>query len=437
MAAIQHTQDPVQMYSRVVTRQTANKQTADPFNSLTRGHAIQVNFIEGVTIEDYVIAVADEVGPENVIAASKCDRMAKIFVKENDMADYLCANGLQINGHYLDVHPLQKPYTKLTLSGVPPFIPNEVLLHNLRPFGKPVSAMRYIPLGCKSEKLSHVKSFRRQVNFKFDPSTPLGSSMNIPFNEDVFRIYTSTDDNKVRCQKCRKFGHATEHCKAIIPAADNVKPSTSNNTKENDLVVAHQPSAQPITVGADADIGDAPALEPPLTHPNSTTPNATKDDGPGNAPTLELPRTHHTVAKTSPIDTELCSTNPKRIKTVASESSAFKTAPTLELPRENEEMAVSDNDDDNMSVASQSSLTSEHDINPPCKLLSTETVLEFIDYTKGSPNPLKKAREFTDNVEQLYWSLRRHRSSTKLSLGEKRKIQRLLNSLKPSTSITK
>ncbi len=461
------------MYSRAHTRGRPNP-NIDPFNNLTRGHAIQVNFIDGATIEDYVVAVAEEVGHENVIAASKCDRMAKVFVKENDMVDFLCANGLQVNGHYLDVHPLQRPYSKLTLSGVPPFIPNEVLLHHLQPFGKAVSAMRYIPLGCKTERLSHVKSFRRHVNFKFDPETPLGPSLNIPYYEDIFRIYISTDDNKIRCEKCRKFGHATVNCRAILPDAVVPQPSTSGEPAPRQ----QKPSTHP---RKEADAGGAPTLEPTVTLQKPTTLNVAQDDEPGTVPAAKLPGSHHnsqddgpgnapvlepagahqnstTSSVTQDVEledapakglggarhnatkthsvVEVSGPNPKKLR---SELSELVAAATVELPQaQTQEMTVSDNeDDDNMSVASQSSLTSEVDFSTPCQILSTAKVLEYIEYTKGSPNPLKKAKEFTDDVDQLYWSLRRYRSATKLTLWDKRKIQRLIHCLKPGASKTK
>ena len=69
-------------------------------------------------------------------------------------------------------------------------------------------------------------------------------------------------------------------------------------------------------------------------------------------------------------------------------------------------------------------------------LMPTSKVEEFLSYVKGSPKPVKKAREFTDDLHSLFWSLRRYRNTTKLNLGEKRKVTRLIDQLKSALDIT-
>lgn len=75
---------------------------------------------------------------------------------------YVATSGLTLNGEYLQVSPLTVPSTGVTISGVPPFIPDEVLEQELRCFRKMASGFRRVSLGCKSQKLRHVLSFRRQ-----------------------------------------------------------------------------------------------------------------------------------------------------------------------------------------------------------------------------------------------------------------------------------
>ncbi len=52
----------------------------------------------------------------------------------------------------------------MLLSNVPPFISDEALKRELSHYGQLVSAIKKIPLGCKSPLLKHVVSFRRQVH---------------------------------------------------------------------------------------------------------------------------------------------------------------------------------------------------------------------------------------------------------------------------------
>uniref|UniRef100_H3C6P6 Reverse transcriptase domain-containing protein n=1 Tax=Tetraodon nigroviridis TaxID=99883 RepID=H3C6P6_TETNG len=63
---------------------------------------------------------------------------------------------------------------RVTISGVPPFIPNEALENGLRMFGMFASGFKTISLGCKDPKLRHVQSLRRQVFMFLDsPSQTL------------------------------------------------------------------------------------------------------------------------------------------------------------------------------------------------------------------------------------------------------------------------
>ena len=73
----------------------------------------------------------------------------------------LLASGVTVNGLYLQVSLLAVPSTRVTVSGVPPFIPNEAL--QLQRFGKMASGFKTVGLGCKSDKFRPVQSFRRQV----------------------------------------------------------------------------------------------------------------------------------------------------------------------------------------------------------------------------------------------------------------------------------
>ncbi len=78
-----------------------------------------------------------------------------------DLANQLVESGVVINGIFTPVLPLSTPSKIVTLSNVPPFISNEVLTGMLSRYGKLVSPIKMIPIGCLL--LKHVVSFRRYV----------------------------------------------------------------------------------------------------------------------------------------------------------------------------------------------------------------------------------------------------------------------------------
>ncbi len=131
--------------------------------ALSLRHGVRLQPEPSVLVEDVLLAVGDCVGHDNLSHASRMNRGVVIFLKEERFVSDLIASGVSLNGGYLQVSPLAVPSTRVTISGVPPFIPNEALESELQRFGKLASGFRTAGLGCRNEKLKHVQSFRRQV----------------------------------------------------------------------------------------------------------------------------------------------------------------------------------------------------------------------------------------------------------------------------------
>ena len=100
---------------------------------------------------------------ENIISASRMNKAVVVFLKEKTLADRLVEHGITVSGEFYTVVPLVSPTAKVTISNVPPFIPNDDIVRELSHFGKMASDVRMIPLNCKSSALQHVLSFRRRV----------------------------------------------------------------------------------------------------------------------------------------------------------------------------------------------------------------------------------------------------------------------------------
>ncbi|KAI3369584.1 hypothetical protein L3Q82_024491, partial [Scortum barcoo] len=95
--------------------------------------------------------------------------------------------------------------------GVPPFIPNEALERKLQRFGKLASGFRTVGPGCKSDKLKHVQSLRRQVfMFLTCPSQTLEVSFRVKHGEEQYMVYAST--GSMKCFECGDVGHKRTAC---------------------------------------------------------------------------------------------------------------------------------------------------------------------------------------------------------------------------------
>ncbi len=69
-------------------------------------------------------------------------------------------SGISVSGTFVHVQPLVTPTNKVTISNVPPFIPDAEIERELTCFGKLASGIRMVPLGCKNANLKHVLSFK-------------------------------------------------------------------------------------------------------------------------------------------------------------------------------------------------------------------------------------------------------------------------------------
>ena len=208
--------------------------------SLSIRHGVRVQPDPSVPVEEVLLAVGDRVGHANLSHASRMNKGVVVFVKEERLVADLLASGVTLNGLYLQVSPLAVPFTRITVSGVPPFIPNEALEQELQRFGKMASGFKTVGLGCKSDKLKHVQSFRRQVHmFLTCPSQTLDVSFRVRHGEGNYMVYASS--GSMKCFECGDVGHRRAACphrpaggrtQTAAVAGDEAAAAAAANTAE-------------------------------------------------------------------------------------------------------------------------------------------------------------------------------------------------------------
>lgn len=166
---------------------------------------------DGVTVEDVLISAGEEVGHENIVSASRMNKAVVVFLKEQNFVNRLVESGLIINENFVQVTPLYTLTVKITVSNVPPFIPDEALERELVRFGKFASGFKTITLGCKHLSLKHVTSFRRQVFMFLDsPENTLDVAFRVRHDGKTYMVYAST--GSLRCFDCGDLGHKKFAC---------------------------------------------------------------------------------------------------------------------------------------------------------------------------------------------------------------------------------
>ena len=164
-----------------------------------------------VSVEEVLLAVGEQVGHDQLSFASRMNKAVVVFVTSEARVHTLVESGVFIRDSFVQVSPLSVPSTRITVSGVPPFIPNELLEKELRRFGKFASGFKAVSLGCKDPKLKHVLSLRRQVfMFLESQSQTLEVSFKVKHGDGLYIVYASS--GQIKCFECGDAGHKRAAC---------------------------------------------------------------------------------------------------------------------------------------------------------------------------------------------------------------------------------
>lgn len=198
-------------------------------------HGVRFMTDPGVTMEEALIAVGEQVGFEKVYSAARMSKAAVVFLKEERLVSVLVGTGVFINDQYVQVSPLSVPTTRIVISGVPPFIPDELLEQELRRFGKITSGFRVLNFRCKDVRLKHVISLRRPVFMLLDsPTQSLEVSFKVKHEGGYYTVYASSGSSK--CFECGDVGHkrsACPHREQAEPAEASVEQASGNKEQED------------------------------------------------------------------------------------------------------------------------------------------------------------------------------------------------------------
>lgn len=201
---------------------------AQHFKNVTRNNGVAFKATDNISIQSYIDALTATINANDVISASRISngRIA-VYLRSKEAVINAVQHGLQYGGSLHEMTPLTRPTTRLILSNVYPEVPNSVLIENLTPFCKIVSQCRPIPLGLKNKQLSHIMSFRRQVQILIHPNVTPPDHINFTFSGTNYRVFLSTESAK--CFNCGEFGHMSRSCKKTQTNATAKQPPTNRD----------------------------------------------------------------------------------------------------------------------------------------------------------------------------------------------------------------
>lgn len=252
------------------------------FENLTRRHGVKID--SNANVEDVCLAVGDVVGHENIVSASRMNNAFVVFFRTIEKANEIVQNGVVIKGSLTPVFPLSTPAKKIMISNIPPFVKDEIIVQELSRYGKIVSPIKKIPLGCKSPLVKHLVSFRRQVFMILkDGEDELDLVFKFKIDSFDYVVFASSDTT-IKCFGCGKIGHLSRNCPdKVNKNAEQIKadqagsasavaetsvPAAASLEAESSLVASNAPLDEPLagvnsagTPGSGSPVDDGVVVE--------------------------------------------------------------------------------------------------------------------------------------------------------------------------------
>lgn len=79
-----------------------------------------------VIVEDVLLVVGGQIGFDNIVSASRMNKAVVVFLKSEALVNELTVNGIWVKETFVSVTPA----TRITVSNVPPFVPNDLIMKN-------------------------------------------------------------------------------------------------------------------------------------------------------------------------------------------------------------------------------------------------------------------------------------------------------------------
>ena len=202
------------------------------FGDLSRMHGFKISPSFPCSVEDCGLAVGEVVGYSSIVSAARMNGAVVVFVDSVAKANKVVETGIVVNDSYVSVSPLSTPAARVTISNIPPFIGDEVLIRELSRHGKVVSAIRKLPSGFKSPLMKHVVGYRRQVQMILNKKD---AELNLVFSikVDDFDYAVFVNSGTLKCFGCGREGHLVRACPEKTPGKRAESAEVTAGTSQN------------------------------------------------------------------------------------------------------------------------------------------------------------------------------------------------------------
>lgn len=241
---------------------------------LTRYHAIILDALDGLTVEDYALAVASLVGAKNVSYISRMSHSRiVVYLKQRELVDELIDRKVQVTvkTQSVPIRPFVSRARRVLISNFPPFVPKSYILDEFSRLGiSPVSQITSLKAAIRNPDLAHVLCMRKQVYLNPEDLEKMPDKLLFTYDGYTDFMYFTTD--KPTCFLCHQDGHLAKSCSAMSVSKEN-QESAEEVCLGVDLQEATAVSSTHPTVPPSGQ--DAPLLPPSHKRPASNSSSIT------------------------------------------------------------------------------------------------------------------------------------------------------------------
>ncbi|KAI5729114.1 hypothetical protein M8J77_025623 [Diaphorina citri] len=172
-------------------------------------------FDSSISMEQYLMAVGDIVGDEKMVFAGKSNDNIKIYlINEAEVLKFYENNPqVVINNKPLAVRKLINNGHKIYLCNTKPGIPDSLLITEISKYTKILSPIKFVSLGVRNARFSHLIGFKRSVMVEEVDDLP--GFINVFFEDYIHKIFITID--RVKCFRCQGEGHLVKNCSLPPP----------------------------------------------------------------------------------------------------------------------------------------------------------------------------------------------------------------------------
>ncbi|KAI5717316.1 hypothetical protein M8J77_008458 [Diaphorina citri] len=267
-----------------------------------------------IPMDKYLCAVGDLVGDEKMVFAGKNNDLVKIYLTSESEVTKLYENHPQIviDSKPLFVNKLVDNGHKIFLCNVEPGVPDSALINELSKHTKVISPMKFVNLGSRNERFSHLIGYRRTVLVETIDDLP--ASFSLFYDNANYKIFVVID--KVKCFNCNAEGHLIKNCPVKNASAqERIEATLSANRaappppKNDDIINTFLPSFSSKTpTTAVTPLPDVSVASPPPVNTVTSSLISPKENQVAAADINS--HSQPTLAPLTPVSTEVVIENP-------------------------------------------------------------------------------------------------------------------------------